>query len=101
MLGRLRRYGHGENAHHSEISRQERPPLRRALGQNGWRRAARRSLFIDGNPIRRTAWSYAPWMKNGAVDAGNTGLPQHGSPGLTAVGEAVSSGLDHGRHALH
>jgi predicted amidohydrolase YtcJ len=32
-------------------------------------------IFLDGSAISRTAWSYEPWMKNGAVDAGNTGYP--------------------------
>ena len=30
---------------------------------------------MDGSAISRTAWSYEPWMKNGVVDAGNTGYP--------------------------
>ena len=32
-------------------------------------------IFMDGSAISRTAWSYEPWMKNGVVDAGNTGYP--------------------------
>jgi predicted amidohydrolase YtcJ len=32
-------------------------------------------IFMDGSAISRTAWSYEAWMKNGAVDAGNTGYP--------------------------
>jgi len=32
-------------------------------------------IFMDGAAIAGTAWSYQPWFKNGAVDAGNTGYP--------------------------
>lgn len=32
-------------------------------------------IFMDGSAISRTAWSYEAWMKNGVVDAGNTGYP--------------------------
>ncbi len=43
--------------------------------QHGRLAACGAKIFMDGSAISRTAWSYEPWMKNGGVDAGNTGYP--------------------------
>ncbi|MFZ0289257.1 MAG: amidohydrolase [Candidatus Sulfotelmatobacter sp.] len=58
-------------------------------------------IFMDGSAISRTAWSYAPWMKNGAVDAGNTGYPNM-DPGvyLQMVRLFHQAGITVGTHAI-
>jgi predicted amidohydrolase YtcJ len=43
--------------------------------QQGRLAACGAKIFMDGSAISRTAWSYEPWMKNGVLDAGNTGYP--------------------------
>jgi predicted amidohydrolase YtcJ len=43
--------------------------------QHGKLAACGAKIFMDGSAMSRTAWSYEPWMTNGAVDAGNTGYP--------------------------
>jgi predicted amidohydrolase YtcJ len=43
--------------------------------QRGRLAACGAKIFMDGSAISGTAWSFKPWMKNGVVDAGNTGYP--------------------------
>ncbi|MDP9040031.1 MAG: amidohydrolase [Acidobacteriota bacterium] len=49
-------------------------PIPRAYRQ-GRLAACGAKIFMDGAALAGTAWSYQPWFKNGAVDAGNTGYP--------------------------
>jgi hypothetical protein len=43
--------------------------------QHGRLAACGAKIFMDGSAMSGTAWSYKPWMKNGVLNAGNTGYP--------------------------
>jgi predicted amidohydrolase YtcJ len=62
------------SAEHTLEELQEDSPTPREY-QHGRLAACGAKIFMDGSAISRTAWSYEPWMRNGAPDAGNTGYP--------------------------
>ena len=79
---------------------QKASPVPRAY-QRGRLASCGAKIFMDGSAISRTAWSYEPWFKSGAVEAGNTGYPDMDPEVYRAMVRLFhQAGISVGTHAI-